>query len=167
MAIENYTPTTRRTPTPHPKPQGALDAEYARQGGQPLTSYMTPLERLVLRHIADNADLVELPGHMGAWLLVQLPAAMFSALCDFESDLGEDDDKSDYEADSDGEVTHPDHVSQSGLAQACRLPDDAEECEPAEDDGTTEPNLGWEHWVPDWKPWLALGSDWQQADGDD
>jgi hypothetical protein len=40
--------------------------------------------------------------------------------------------------------------------------DDSEESDPPEDNGDTEPDLGWSSWAPNWCPWLFKGA-WPYA----
>ena len=94
------------------------------------------------------------------WILVPVPSDLLDALALVGADGEEDlEDGGGAEPDADAENTHPEHrINQSDLALDSRHDDDEE------DNGDDEPTRGWEHWVPDWKPWLE--SDWQQADGD-
>jgi len=105
-----WTPSRIRSDTPFPKPQGALDRIYDLEAGRFDASGVTPAERELLRHIADEADIVaETPNpdlrryRPVVWLLVPLPRQLLDMLAEFETDEREAD--TDREPDRDGEPT--------------------------------------------------------------
>jgi hypothetical protein len=102
-----------------------------------------------LKWVVDNADLLDVVTDVNCgvyvscqdgdqvrlvqptrWLLVPVPSAMLDELALVGTDIADLEDGADAEPDAD-----------------------------EEDDGITEPNLGWEHWVPDWRPWLLTTTD--------
>jgi hypothetical protein len=87
------------------------------------------------------------------WLLVPMTTEMLTRLASFGADREDLEPDADREADDcDAEITYPSNVDQSYLAlvaKQCGADDDDEP------DGSDEPELGWESWVPDWSSTLG------------
>src|SRR5262245_13978477 len=98
-AAKTWTPTRIRAATPFPKPIGALNRVYDLEAGRfDAGCDVTPAERELLRHIADEADIVAETAHPDlqvylpvTWVLVPLPQRLLDMLAEFETDDREAD----------------------------------------------------------------------------
>jgi hypothetical protein len=100
-----------------PKPTGALSRLYAYESGHlAIREPVLPVERQLLSHIADNADLLDVPatkleyGRPVRWLLVPLPDALLDRLAEFGANLEDLEPDHDGEADSDREPDEDDEA---------------------------------------------------------
>jgi hypothetical protein len=118
---QHWTPARIRKATPLPKPEGARFRYYSQENGAAIRPPATPLELLILRHIVDHGDVLDvaqrarprivttLPGRRvptpvySEWLLVPMPRAMIDALAAFDAGLEDFEDVGDSEPSSDAE----------------------------------------------------------------
>lgn len=132
-----------------PKPRDAIAKAMAYEHGttaHPIRS--SNKNRPALDFIASHADILDLPAPEGTswpppvgWLLVPAPLWLLEALAEVGAAL------EDMETTEDAE---PDHDAEAGS--------DDEPDQHDGEDADDEPTLGWECWVPDWKPWLDASS---------
>jgi len=142
-ARTRWTPNRIRKVTPFPKPQGALDRIYDLEAGRfDAGRDVTPAERGLLRHIADEADIVaETPNpdlrryRPVVWLIVPLTRQLLDMLAEFETD--EREAGTDREPDHDGEpllgATDDINQGEAWRGNSDDTEDEHDGCEP--DDG--------------------------------
>lgn len=119
----------------HPKPVGAIDKLYDEQAGRygPALD-LSPIERQVLRHIANELDVLdvvtpeETSCGLDHWIVVRAPVWLLRCLAEFESDREDLEDGEDAE---DGNDAEPEET------------DDDIETEPSLGSLNTQAQLGW------------------------
>lgn len=163
-----WTPAAIRKATPFPKPKGEVAKERAfNRGG--VSRDLSSLERRLLRAIISKADLLDPVtkderGNKERWLLVPARQWMLDLMAVFEverEDLEDCVDREpeetgggDYSGRIDGEDepslgSNDANMNQGVWAHGNDGGQDLEldDCD-AEEDGTLDPDLGWEHWTP-------------------
>lgn len=118
-----WTEETIRNATPFPKPEGAVDHALDRR----IRRELDPIERSMLRHIAENADLVDAGMSSGGsnwdlprfWLLVPAPRDLIDFLATFEiergEDMGVDTDSEPADDDEPDDDLEPDNDAEQGV----------------------------------------------------
>lgn len=106
-SVVRWTPRRIQKALLCPKPTGAIAKLRPTMPARRYAAALDPVDRRVLRWVAEHADLLDAPtppwggphDHLGGgWLLVPVPAWLLKALAQFEADRDELEGDSDAEA---------------------------------------------------------------------
>lgn len=121
-----WTPARIRKATAYPKPEGAIRKLRDEQAGRfgPLPD-LSPLERMVLRHIANELDILDVVTptddgrDMDQWMVVRAPAWLLGCLAEFEADREDLEDGHDTEPEeTDNDIeTEPDDDTEPSVVR--------------------------------------------------